>query len=401
MDTLTLVPIKCLLVDDLEENLLALSALLARDDVEILTARSGSEALELLLVHDVALAFLDVQMPDMDGFELAELLRGSERTRHIPLIFVTAGAREQHRQFKGYEAGAVDFIYKPIEPHILKNKADVFFELYRQRRALSAELSDRTETLRLNEMFSALLAHDLRSPLSAMLASARLLQRRTQDQAALEAAARIVSSGNRMARMIEDMLDLARARLGGGIIVKREPADFKALVERALREHQAAAPERTFDASYVGDFAGSWDPERIAQVASNLIGNALKHGTPGGPVQVSLDGSERNQVTLVVKNGGTIPAHILPHLFDPFRGGQRQSGRGDGLGLGLYIVSQIVHAHDGRVDITTGEGGQTAFYVRLPRADSGPHANSGPRADGGARTEMGLLDDARPPPGRR
>src|SRR5579864_6650549 len=180
--------VKCLLVDDLEENLLALSALLARDGVEILTARSGSEALELVLVHDVALAFLDVQMPDMDGFELAELMRGSERTRHIPLIFVTAGARERHRLFKGYESGAVDFIHKPIEPHILKNKADVFFELYRQRRQLAVELNDRTETLRLNEMFSALLAHDLRSPLTAILASARLLERRTQDQAALEAA---------------------------------------------------------------------------------------------------------------------------------------------------------------------------------------------------------------------
>src|ERR1700729_3468174 len=244
MDTPTLAPIKCLLVDDLEENLLALSALLARADVEILTARSGSEALELLLVHEVALAFLDVQMPDMDGFELAELMRGSERTRRIPLIFVTAGAREKHRQFKGYETGAVDFIYKPIEPHILKNKAEVFFELYRQRQLLAVELHDRTETLRLNEMFSALLAHDLRSPLSAMLASARLLQRRTQDQAALGAAARIVASGNRMARMIEDVLDLARARLGGGIIVKREPADFKALVGRGVRGNPAAGPGR-------------------------------------------------------------------------------------------------------------------------------------------------------------
>jgi two-component system, sensor histidine kinase and response regulator len=370
MDTPTLAPIKCLLVDDLEENLLALSALLARADVEILTARSGSEALELLLVHEVALAFLDVQMPDMDGFELAELLRGSERTRRIPLIFVTAGAREQHRLFKGYELGAVDFIYKPIEPHILKNKAEVFFELYRQRQALSAELSDRTETLRLNEMFTALLAHDLRSPLSAMLASARLLQRRTQDQAALEAAGRIVASGNRMARMIEDMLDLARARLGGGILVKREAADFKALVERSLREHQAAAPERPIEASYAGDFAGFWDPERIAQVASNLIGNALKHGTPEGAIQVRLDGSDCDHVTLVVKNGGTIPPDVVPYLFDPFRGGQRQSGRGDGLGLGLYIVSQIVQAHDGRVDVKTGEGEETAFHVRLPRASS-------------------------------
>ena len=127
MDSRTLPPVKCLLVDDLEENLLALSALLAGDDVELLAARSGFEALELTLVHDVALAFLDVQMPEMDGFELAELLRGTERTRQIPLIFVTAGAREPTRVFKGYESGAVDFIYKPLEPHIIKNKAEVFF----------------------------------------------------------------------------------------------------------------------------------------------------------------------------------------------------------------------------------------------------------------------------------
>ena len=211
MDTAVIAPVKCLLVDDLEENLLALSALLAEDGVKVLTARSGSEALELLLVHDFALAFLDVQMPDMDGFELAELMRGSERTRHIPLIFVTAGAREQHRLFQGYESGAVDFIYKPIEPHILRNKAQVFFQLYRQKQQIAAELVERTETLRLNEMFSALLAHDLRSPLSAIIGSAHLLQRRSSDQVSVDTAGRILSSGNRMARMIEDMLDLARA----------------------------------------------------------------------------------------------------------------------------------------------------------------------------------------------
>ncbi|HEX3915240.1 MAG TPA: hybrid sensor histidine kinase/response regulator [Steroidobacteraceae bacterium] len=377
MDTSAPAPTKCLLVDDLEENLLALSALLASDDVAILTARSGSEALELLLQHDVALAFLDVQMPDMDGFELAELIRGSERTRHIPLIFVTAGAREQHRQFKGYESGAVDFIYKPIEPHILKNKADIFFELYRQRQLLAMELNDRTETLRLNEMFSALLAHDLRSPLSAILASAALLQRRSTDQAALDTAVRILTSGNRMARMIEDMLDLARARLGGGIIVKRQAADFQALVERVLREHQAAAPERIIEALFEGDLTGYWDPERIAQVASNLIGNALKHGSASAPIRVCLDGRQRDHVTLTVRNGGTIPAEILPHLFDPFRGALRQSGRGDGLGLGLYIVSQIVHAHDGSVDVATGADAETAFHIRLPRSDSGPRSGRG------------------------
>src|ERR1700737_2358712 len=155
--------VKCLLVDDLEENLLALSALLRRQDVEILTGRAGAEALELLLVHEVALAFLDVQMPEMDGFELAELMRGSERTRRIPIIFVTAGARDQHRLFKGYESGAVDFLFKPIEPRILRNKADLFFQLHRQKQQLAQELHDRTETLRLNEMLTAVLSHDLRS----------------------------------------------------------------------------------------------------------------------------------------------------------------------------------------------------------------------------------------------
>src|ERR1700761_9193595 len=258
-----MIPVKCLLVDDREENLLALSSLLESDGVEVLTARSGAEALERLLVEDVALALLDVHMPVMDGFELAELMRGSERTRHIPLIFVTAGAREQTRMFKGYESGAVDFIYKPIDPRILKNKADVFFQLYRQRRQLAIELQERTETLRLNEMFSALLAHDLRNPLSAILASAHLLQKQSKETAAQDAAARITSSGKRMAHMIEDMLDLARARLAGGIIVKREPADIRSLVERVVREHQSAAPTRIIETRYEGEFSGSWDPERV------------------------------------------------------------------------------------------------------------------------------------------
>jgi two-component system, sensor histidine kinase and response regulator len=360
--------IKCLLVDDLEENLLALSALLQEDAVEILTARSGPEALELLLVHEFALAFLDVQMPDMDGFALAELMRGSERTRHIPIIFVTAGAREQQRLFKGYESGAVDFIYKPIEAHILKNKADVFFQLHRQRLELAQELKDRTETLRLNEMFSALLAHDLRNPLSAILASAQLLHRRTSDQHAQEAAARILASGKHMSRLIEDMLDLARARLAGGIVVKREPADLEELVERVVREHQAAAPARVIETEYAGDCRGRWDAERIAQVASNLIGNALKHGDVRVPVRVLLDGANPTEVVLTVSNGGTIPPDLVDHLFDPFRGAGRPAGRSEGLGLGLYIVYQIVKAHGGSVEVATGRHDRTSFRVAVPRS---------------------------------
>jgi len=126
-----------LLVDDLEENLVAMAALLRGPGLNLLMARTGSEALELLLVNEVALALVDVQMPDMDGFELAELMRGSERTKHVPIVFVTAGAHDRKRLFQGYDSGAVDFLYKPIEPHILTNKVAVFVELFRQKQALA------------------------------------------------------------------------------------------------------------------------------------------------------------------------------------------------------------------------------------------------------------------------
>jgi two-component system, sensor histidine kinase and response regulator len=359
--------VKCLLVDDLEENLLALSALLRQEDVEILTARTGAQALELLLAHDIALAFLDVQMPDMDGFELAELMRGSERTRHVPLIFVTAGARDQHRLFKGYELGAVDFLYKPIEPNILRNKAEVFFQLHRQKLQLAQELHARTETLRLNEMFTAVLGHDLRNPLNAIVTSAHLLQRIAGDDVAKQAAGRILSSSTRMTRLIEDMLDLARSRLAGGITLKLAAADLGSLVQRVVREHQATHPAQRIEVIAHGDLNGTWDGERLAQLASNLIGNAIQHGTAEQPIEVRADGSRPMTVTLAVTNGGNIPADVLPNVFDPFRGGQRHLGRNEGLGLGLYIVQQIVVAHMGTVDVRNEDGGRVTFKVTIPR----------------------------------
>jgi two-component system, sensor histidine kinase and response regulator len=359
--------VKCLLVDDLSENLLALSELLRQDGVEILQARSATEALELLLLHDVALALLDVQMPDMDGFELAELMRGSARTRHVPIIFVTAGARDQHRLFQGYESGAVDFLYKPIEPQILRNKAAVFFQLDRQRRQLDHELHERTETLRLNEMFTALLAHDLRNPLNAILTSAQLVERLAAEPVPKEAAARILSSGRRMSRLIEDMLDLARARVGGGIIIKREEGDLGALLAPVVREHQATAPGRHIDFVRSGTLKGQWDAERIAQVASNLLGNALKHGEAAGPVVVQLDGTHADVVIFSVLNEGVIAAQRQSSLFDPFKNGEHRVGRSEGLGLGLYIVQQIVTAHAGHIEVHSEGNRRTVFEVHLPR----------------------------------
>ena len=372
--------VKCLLVDDVQENLVAMSALLRSDGVEVLVARSGLEALELLLVHDVALALLDVQMPEMDGFELAELIRGSERTRHVPLIFVTAGARDQYRLFKGYDTGAVDFLYKPIDNHVLRSKCEVFFELYRQKRQLAHELQLKTETLRLNEMFMAVLGHDLRSPLSAILSSGYLLQRGQDPQTVQKIAARVVGSGQRMSRMIEDLLDVARARLAGGITLRCGRTDLGALVQRVVQEHQAAHPQRHIGFSQAGDLHGEWDPDRLAQVATNLIGNALQHGEADQPVEVGLDGSDADEVCFSVANAGRIPAELLPSIFDPFRGAQRDAGRDQGLGLGLYIVRQIVVAHRGGIDVASN--GETVFTVRIPRR-AGPCAA---QADDGRST---------------
>lgn len=153
-------PVKILAVDDVPENLVALEALLRRGDVELLQARSATEALELLLVHDVALALLDVQMPGMDGFELAELMRGTERTRRVPIIFLTAVATDERRTFRGYEAGAVDYLFKPVDPHIVRSKVDIFVELFRQRRELARQRDEHAAAL------ARLHAHSDNSPLA-------------------------------------------------------------------------------------------------------------------------------------------------------------------------------------------------------------------------------------------
>ncbi len=155
-------PVKFLLVDDLKENLVALEALLRREGLELVTARSGAEALEMLLVHDIALALLDVQMPEMNGFELAELMRGPERTRHIPIIFVTALPADEKRRFQGYEMGAVDYLQKPVDPQVLASKTGVFFELARQRQELRAKAEQ------LSHALEDLQAHTDASPLACV-----------------------------------------------------------------------------------------------------------------------------------------------------------------------------------------------------------------------------------------
>jgi two-component system sensor histidine kinase/response regulator len=369
-------PVKFLLVDDLEDNLVALSALLRRPELELHAAGSGTEALELLLKHDFALAIIDVHMPHMDGFELAELLRGTERCKHLPIIFATAAPREQHRVFKGYESGAVDFLFKPIDPHILRHKAEVFFELYRQRQQLSLEVSERErllsetrETLRLNEMFTAALSHDLRTPLNSVIAGAALIGHSSADPMAKKVADRILSSGRRMTEMIEQLLDLSRARLSGGIGIAPKPTDLRSLAERIVGEVQAAAPNAVIQLSAEGDLRGEWDDARLAQVLSNLLSNAVRHGA-GGTITLQLESHQSDSVRFSVHNAGVIPEDVRMQLFDPFRSGGDPQTRREGLGLGLYIVKQIVEAHAGSIEARSDADGGTRFTICLPRLRS-------------------------------
>ena len=358
--------VKCLLVDDREENLLALSKVLQSDGVEVVCARSGPAALDLLLGQEFALAVLDVQMPEMDGFELASLMRGSERTRSIPIIFVTAGAHDQTRIFRGYDTGAVDFLYKPIEPQILRNKAEVFFQLYRQRRQLARELQRSTDTLRLNEMFMAVLGHDLRNPLNVISMGAQMLDRQAADETAVRrTAARMLGSAQRMARLIDDLLDLARARQGGGIPLQRTRLNLEALVQRVAHEHETLFGDRPLEITSDGSLAGVWDQDRLAQLLGNLLANALSHGQDAG-VRIDVDGTDVETVRLSVTNAGTIPPEVLPYVFNPFSSGNPRR-RSEGVGLGLYIVQQIVEAHGGHVSVESADG-TTTFVVVLPRA---------------------------------
>ncbi|AKJ29850.1 hybrid sensor histidine kinase/response regulator [Caldimonas brevitalea] len=369
---------RILVVDDIEQNLVAMEALLGRSGLQVLKARSGPEALELLLVHDVAVALVDVRMPEMDGFELAELMRGSPRTSHVPLIFVTAEPEDQQRSFRGYEAGAVDFLHKPIDPQVILSKVKVFVELHAQKRQLAAQMAELRQALQINEMFTAVLSHDLRTPLSAVRMGAEILLRVASDDVARAAATRIKSSSARMSRMIEQLLDVSRLR-SGAMCLKLQEADMRDVCEQICAEFEDPARPTRVELTVHGETRGSFDTDRMAQVLSNLIGNALEHGDSAGAVQVVLDGRHDDTLQVRVHNPGVIPEEAMDLLFEPFRSAPHENT--PGLGLGLYIVDQFVKAHHGSVQATSSAQRGTAVWVTIPRDG---HAASQKEREAGA-----------------
>jgi two-component system sensor histidine kinase/response regulator len=358
--------VNILIVDDIVHNITALQASLTGPEINLLVADSGTAALDLLLKHEVALAILDVNMPGMNGFELAALMRGSPRTSHVPIIFLTATAEDASRTFRGYEAGAVDFLYKPFDPRILQSKVDVFVQLEQQKRQLAAQLVTTQQMLEANEMLMAVLSHDLRTPLGAVLASAEYLMRVAGGDTVTTTATRIKNSSLRMARMVDQLLNLARLQ-GGRLQLHPRSTELTTLCKSVIEEFATHKDAQQIALRSVGDSAGRWDVDLMWQAISNLISNALHHGEPGGEIVVNVDARAPDQVTLSVTNRGLIAADVVPHLFKAFGSNGINGRQREGLGLGLHIVREIVHMHGGAVAVASDQARGTVFSVELPR----------------------------------
>ncbi len=384
-------PTKLLIVDDLAENLRALNAVIRADNRAVYQAGSGEEALALLLEHDFALAILDVQMPGMDGFELAELMRGTDRTRHIPIVFVSAAGKELNYAFKGYEAGAVDFLYKPLDPDAVRSKVNVFVDLHCQRMEIRRRVEEQQGTmnelrttqeelryaLRMRDEFMSMVAHELRTPLNTLFLEAQMrkmqLDRGNMEAFGRDALEKMVARDDRqiqsMIRLIDDMLDVSRIR-SGVLSIRPARTELQAMLRRLTSDlaRQAQDAGAAFVLMAPAEVHGWWDEFRIEQVIVNLLTNALRYGG-GKPVQIRLEATDTEARIDVIDSGPGIDDMLQARIFMPY---ERGTGNGvpSGLGLGLYISRQLAEAHQGALTVTSKPGEGAVFTLVLPRGQA-------------------------------
>jgi signal transduction histidine kinase len=385
---------KLLIVDDLPENLLALEALIKREDRIVYKALSADEALSLLLQHEFAMAILDVQMPGMNGFELAELMRGTEKTRNIPIVFVSAAGRELNYAFKGYESGAVDFLHKPLDIQAVKSKVNVFVDLYRQSKAMKQQVEalehsrreqeallmqlrstqlELEQAVRMRDDFMSIVAHEVRTPLNGLILETQLRKMHlARDNAAaftLDKMHAMVDRDERqiksLIRLIEDMLDVSRIRTGK-LSIRPTHFDLAALVRGLLHNFapQIEAAETSVSLDAEQSVMGDWDEFRIEQVISNLLTNALRYGAKS-PIHLKVY-SENGEARVEVRDCGIgISEENQQRIFQQF---ERVSANhvATGLGLGLFISEQIVAAHGGTITVESRIGEGALFRVCLP-----------------------------------
>ncbi len=420
--------VNLLLVDDQAARLMSYDAILSVLGQNLVHARSGTEALSRLMEGDFAAILLDINMPGMDGFETAALIHQHPRFEKTPIIFVTGVHVTDLDRLKGYELGAVDYVYVPVVPEILRGKVQVLIELYRQRRELerlntslsaanaalqaekarelealnatladaNAELAEANRTLqdeiaervraqealeaadRRKDDFLAMLSHELRNPLAAIQGSIELMQRVTIEDPQLQWARDVVARQNRhLTRLIDDLLDVSRITRGT-LTLQKSAVELRDVAQLAIETVRPLIDSRGHE--LVIDVPDKpvhvqGDAVRLTQVLANLLTNAAKYTEEGGRVRLAIrpgkgtkDGGLGEALICVTDNGRGIPSDALPRIFEPSTHEERlNSGAHGGLGIGLIVVRGLVEMHGGVVEAQSeGEGRGSEFTVRLP-----------------------------------
>jgi signal transduction histidine kinase len=417
--------INILLVDDNPANLLSLETMLQAPDRNLVRASSGGEALKFLLNKDAAVILMDVRMPNMDGLETAALIRVRERTRDVPIIFLTAYDSAGKAHFaQGYALGAVDYIVKPIDQGALKSKVAVFVELYRKTKqieqlyadlqshaaALEQEIADRKraekeraesllraqeaqtkaeEANRLKDEFLATVSHELRAPLTAMLGWVALIRGGRLDKECKERALETVERNVRtQKKLVDDLLDVSSI-VTGNFSLDLEPTHLSHIIESAVESVRPEAEAKGVRLRMTLDPAVHMfllDSNRFQQVIWNLAHNAVKFTPEGGVVEVRLRYLNGQAEIEVVDSGVGIAPEFLPFVFDRFRQANGSiTRRHGGLGLGLAIARNLVEMHGGTVGVeSAGEGQGSTFRITLPPPPSEkPPRDTPPMAETG------------------
>jgi signal transduction histidine kinase len=382
--------VNILLVDDEPRNLDALEAILSQDDYQLLRAEDADRALRLLLEHDdVAAIILDIQMPGVNGIELAQIIKGTKRFRQIPILFLTAHMVDDSDVVTAYGAGAVDYLTKPFNPQILRHKVGVFGDLFRKTRALAdlnekleERVKERTRELEQSEAalrlaakqkdeFLAVLAHELRNPLAPLRTGLDILM---QVQRGDSSIARTLMAMNRqlehIVRLIDDLLDVSRINTGV-LQLKKQKTDLAQIVESTTDTFRSIFDQKRV--SLLVDVphrvTSEVDPTRIAQIIGNLLHNAFKFTPEKGHVIVELMPEGGKAVIRVIDSGVGIPAEQIDRAFEMFaRVERKQADAADrGAGIGLALAKRLAQMHGG--DLTAfseGEGKGTTFTLTLP-----------------------------------
>ena len=358
---------KILLVDDRWENLLATEKVLRPLPADIFKATSGNEALSLVLRHDFAIVLLDVQMPEMDGFETAMLMQEHESMANVPIIFVTAISKEEKYASKAAEIGAVDYIFKPINPDILKSKVKVYLDLYVQREQimhLNAVLSQSNEEL---ERFAYICSHDMQEPVRMMNAFASLLaesSEQTLDEGGKRYLNFILDNARRMQKMISDILTFSRV---GREDIILEAVDCEAILTEILAEFEDVIQQHGAQVAY-GPLPTVRTSSTLVRILfQNLIGNALKFQAQGQPPVITIGASRLGGAwrISVTDNGIGIDEKFRTRIFTIF---QRLHRKEDypGTGIGLSTCRKFIQLCGGDIDFSSAPGEGCTFYFTLP-----------------------------------